>query len=105
MSNYQDLNTMQQVALLQYERKYPACELASAIMFQRLDAEVKAWKSLAGYKFYMFGYWAAAWVKYNQLLPKELRDKSPFRDLVDMGKQDVDARFLRARRKEREGLE
>jgi len=42
--------------------------------------EAKAWKSLAGYKFYMFGYHAAAWVKLNQLLPKPL--PNPFRNLV-----------------------
>jgi len=40
----------------------------------------KAWKSLAGYKFYMFGYHAAAWVKLNQLLPVPL--PNPFKELV-----------------------
>jgi len=46
--------------------------------------EAKAWKALAGYKFYMFvymfGYHAAAWVKLNQLLPEPL--PNPFRNLV-----------------------
>jgi hypothetical protein len=32
------------------------------------NAEEKAWKSLAGYKFLMFGYHAARWVNYNKLL-------------------------------------
>jgi len=49
---------------------------------QRDQAEEKAWKSLAGYKFYMFGYWAAAWVKYNQLLTPPMRKANPFRKLV-----------------------
>ena len=51
----------------------------------RLDAERKAWDSLGRYKFYMFGYHAAAWVKYNQLIaemdPAE-KLPNPFTDLV-----------------------
>ena len=31
------------------------------------DAERRAIDNLARYKFSNFGYWAAAWVKYNQL--------------------------------------
>jgi len=42
--------------------------------------EAKAWKALAGYKFYMFGYHAAAWVKLNQLLPEPF--SNPFKTLV-----------------------
>ena len=39
---------------------------------QRLEAELqeaeeKAWKALAGYKFQMFGYWAAIWGKIAKL--------------------------------------
>lgn len=52
------------------------------VLEKRDQAELKAWKSLAGYKFYMFGYWAAAWVKYNALLPKDAKRPSPFSDLV-----------------------
>ena len=48
----------------------------------RDDANLKAWKALAGYKFYMFGYWASAWVKYNALLDKDRREASPFKNLV-----------------------
>ena len=48
----------------------------------RDDAERQAWKSLAGYKFKMFGYWAAWWVKANKLLPPSQRKGNPFRDLV-----------------------
>lgn len=50
-------------------------------------AEEKAWKSLAGYKFYMFGYWAAAWVKYNHLLPADMRRPNPFKGLVKVAKE------------------
>jgi hypothetical protein len=32
------------------------------------EAERKAWDSLAGYKFLMFGYHAAQWVTLNKLL-------------------------------------
>jgi hypothetical protein len=48
----------------------------------RLDAERKAWDSLGRYKFAMFGYWAAAWIHYNQLMPKEQKLGNPFKSLV-----------------------
>ena len=44
------------------------------------DAEGKAWASLAGYKFVMFGYWAGVWVHLNRLLGKPR--PNPFRPLV-----------------------
>ncbi len=43
-------------------------------------AEEKAWKALAGYKFWMFGYWAAIWVHLNRLDGK--RRPNPFKNLV-----------------------
>jgi hypothetical protein len=58
----------------------------------RLDAEQKAWSALAGYKFYMFGYWAAAWVKYNQLMPKEEKLPNPFRALVNKAREEIEDR-------------
>lgn len=75
-------------------------ELLNRVVEERYDAEVKAWKALAGYKFFMFGYWAAAWVKYNQLLPKHMKDGNPWKDLVAVGQQDVDARALAAAHRE-----
>lgn len=45
----------------------------------------KAWRALAGYKFYMFGYHAACWVKLNKLLETPLAN--PFSGLVDMAKR------------------
>ena len=42
----------------------------------------KAWASLSGYKFWMFGYHAAAWVQLNQLVDKADRLNNPFRALV-----------------------
>ncbi len=47
-------------------------------------AAYKAIDSLARYKFEMFGYHASAWVKYNQLLPKDQKDANPFSDLVKL---------------------
>lgn len=43
-------------------------------------AEQKAWDSLSGYKFVMFGYWAGVWVHLNRIsvAPRP----NPFRDLV-----------------------
>lgn len=48
----------------------------------RTLAERKAWDALSRYKFYMFGYHAASWVKYNQLLPQGARDSNPFGELI-----------------------
>ncbi len=59
----------------------------SAINRAMQDAEAAAWRSLAGYKFWMFGYHAAAWVKLNRLLPASDRRENPFRDLVKFAKR------------------
>jgi len=53
------------------------------------DAERKAWKALAGYKFWMFGYHAARWINYNKLLPGLDRRPSPFRDAVKLGREKI----------------
>lgn len=50
----------------------------------RAEAELKAWDSLSRYKFMMFGYHAACWVKFNRILSKEFPPtKNPFKSLVD----------------------
>jgi len=56
------------------------------IKIQRTQAERKAWDSLGRYKFLMFGYHAANWVKFNQLLPPGDRLGNPFADLVRSAK-------------------
>lgn len=56
----------------------------------RDSAERKAWKSLAGYKFEMFGYWASSWVKYNQLLPKGRRSGNAFKRAVELARESRD---------------
>jgi len=56
--------------------------LTEKIIEARAAAERKVWDSLARYKFYMAGYWMAAWVKYNELLPIDERVRNPFRELV-----------------------
>lgn len=61
-----------------------------AILAAMTDAETKAWEGLSGYKFWMFGYHAARWVNYNQLLPQSQRFRNPFKSLVDMGSRKVD---------------
>ncbi len=60
----------------------PTPHLLGNVLIARTDAERKAWDSLGRYKFEMFGYWASAWVKFNQLLPKELKLPNPFKSLV-----------------------
>ena len=44
------------------------------------EAESKAWKSLRGYKFVMFGYWAGVWVDLNRA--GGFRQPNPFRKVV-----------------------
>lgn len=48
------------------------------------EAENKAWKSLGGYKFVMFGYHAANWVNLNKLLAKPL--PNPFGGVVQFAR-------------------
>jgi len=67
-------------------------DILAKVLTERKLAEQRAWKALAGYKFYMFGYWAAAWVKYNQLLPPGMVDPSPFRALVEIGRANKEGR-------------
>lgn len=48
----------------------------------------KAWDSLARYKFYMFGYHAAAWVTLKKLLPRAVQNPgNPWRGLVVMAQR------------------
>lgn len=56
------------------------------------EAERKAWDSLARYKFFMFGYHAADWVKINRRLGGERWN--PFRVLVEEAREKIAARPL-----------
>ncbi len=48
----------------------------------------KAWNSLARYKFYMFGYHAAAWVTLKNLSPTGVQNPpNPFSELVKMAQR------------------
>ena len=49
------------------------------------EAERKAWKALSGYKFWMFGYWAAIWVHLNRL--GQTRQPSPWTKLVKAARE------------------
>jgi len=65
---------------------------AQTITDQLGEAEVNAWKSLAGYKFVMFGYWAGVWVHLNRIAVS-LGHKSrpnPFKEVVRTAKRVVD---------------
>lgn len=61
-----------------------------AIVYSMEEAQKKAWEALAGYKFWMFGYHAARWVNYNQLLPGGRRFRNPFSALVHIGREHAD---------------
>lgn len=56
----------------------------------REEAYRKAMKALAGYKFYMFGYWAAHWVMMNRLDPRP--KPNPFKPLVMLARKESDGR-------------
>lgn len=62
------------------------------------EAELKAWESLARYKFQMFGYWAAIWVHLNRI--GEFQRPNPWSDLVKHARAtqaaDAAASYLRA---------
>lgn len=55
-------------------------------MLRELDeAEAKAWDALRRYKFLMFGYWAAWWVKLNRLAGA--KRPNPWKGLVTFARQ------------------
>lgn len=63
-------------------------------LVNKLEAELnaterKAWDALARYKFWMFGYWAAAWVRLNRI--GEFGRPNPFRPLVDLARASRDS--------------
>ena len=61
-----------------------------------IEAEEKAWRSLAGYKFWMFGYHAAQWVLLNRIdTPFGERMANPFRALVQLARAHVKATYDR----------
>ena len=68
--------------------------MSTRVLAAMQDAETKAWEALSGYKFWMFGYHAARWVNYNQLLEQRQRFRSPFRTLVVHAAKQVEGRQL-----------
>ena len=55
-------------------------------VLQELDeADHKAWENLARYKFWMFGYWCAVWVRLNRIA--EAKRPNPFHGLVKIARQ------------------
>jgi len=62
-------------------------ELAKTILYDMKRAEINAWKALAGYKFWMFGYWAAKWVGLNHLfLGNGPQQSNPFKEAVALAR-------------------
>lgn len=76
--------------LAKKERILPMNDYAAPIFAAMHDSETKAWEALRGYKFWMFGYHAARWVNYNQLLPQSRRFRSPFKSLVEIADRQMD---------------
>ena len=50
------------------------------------EAEDKAWSALAGYKFWMFGYWSAQWVRLNEI--SGASRPNPFKEIVKIAKRE-----------------
>jgi hypothetical protein len=48
-------------------------------------AHIQALKSLAGYKFWMFGYWAAVWVHTRKLSGYKVAN--PFKEFVELARK------------------
>lgn len=66
--------------------KYGANQLLRTIHDARNQAYLKAIDALGRYKFEMFGYHASAWVKYNQLMPKQYKQGNPFKAFVKLAR-------------------
>ncbi len=60
--------------------------IENVIRPEREEAYRKAMKALAGYKFYMLGYWAAHWVKMNRLDPRP--QPNPFKPFVMLARKE-----------------
>jgi hypothetical protein len=67
------------------------------LLFDELEtAERKAWESLAGYKFQMFGYWAAIWVHLNRVTSEAMNAKprpNPWGFIVATAKEYCKQRY------------
>lgn len=69
---------------------WPRHRAEATVSSERIDremaeAEEKAWKALAHYKFWMFGYWCGIWVHLRRLSGR--RDPNPWRELVEMARE------------------
>jgi hypothetical protein len=64
----------------------PEGSVQAKVQAKLAEAERKAWVSLAGYKFVMFGYWAGQWVLCKSLLPFHVAN--PFAALVRFAKDE-----------------
>ena len=53
-------------------------------------AEASAWRCLMRSDFMDFGFFAARWVLYNGLLPKDQKRRNPFNALVRLAKAECD---------------
>ncbi len=62
-------------------------EVQQALAKPLQEAEENAWESLSGYKFQMFGYWAAIWVHLNRI--GSFKRPNPWKGLVDTAKLRV----------------
>jgi hypothetical protein len=67
------------------KQKLEKKDLEVGISNSMAEAYEKALDSLGRYKFLMFGYWAAQWVKLNSLLPNPR--PNPFCSLVKYAKE------------------
>lgn len=64
----------------------PSAFVPKPVLDAMNEAEAKAIKALAGYKFIMFGYHAAVWVSLNRLAG--VKRPNPFKKLVELARKE-----------------
>ena len=65
-------------------------DFPAVVLGQMMEAERKAWESLSGYNFVMFGYWAGVWVHLNRMGGWGF--SNPWALLVKEARANMDAR-------------
>jgi hypothetical protein len=58
--------------------------MTEKLLAEMEEAERKAWDALRRYKFLMFGYWAAWWVKLNRI--SGAKRPNPWKSLVQFSR-------------------
>lgn len=72
----------------------PAYHPLKPLIDHRAEARENALKSLAGYKFTMFGFWASIWVHMNRCIKEQdpgQYQANPFKFLVHASRKEMES--------------